>query len=138
MKVGNNLKFLTISYKASSLYYLIADGKYRATSIGRQKWKSLISGSSLQINCNKEVFNVVGAPKLHWARTRIGLIGNEQTHCQTPDSYLGFGGPGAANRIYWKPFCGVSNVTNTCGNSASCTPDNGNKEIKAMGYIFVR
>ena len=68
-------------------------------------------------------------------RARIGLIGNEQNDCGTPDSYLGFGCPGATNRRY----CGVSNVINTCGNSATqCTPDNGVKEVKAMGYIFVR
>ena len=60
MKVVNDHKFVSISYPASSLYDLIADGKYRATSLGRQKWKSLISGSSMQINCNKEGFKVVG------------------------------------------------------------------------------
>ena len=45
MKVGNDLKFVSISYPASSLYDLIADGQYRGTSLGRQKWKSLINGS---------------------------------------------------------------------------------------------
>ena len=136
MKVGNDLKFVSISYPASSLYDLIADGKYRATRLGRQKWKSLISGSSLQRNCNKEGFNVMGTKySAFHTRARIGLIGNEQNDCGTPDSYLGFGCPGATNRRY----CGVSNVINTCGNSATqCTPDNGVKEVKAMGYIFVR
>ena len=125
MKVDNNFKFLSISYPGSSLYNLIADGKYRATSLGRQKWKSLINGSSMQINCNQEGFNVVGNPAYpNLARTRIGLIGNEQNHCQSPDSFLGFG-----------CTTKVSNVS--CGNSASYEPDNGNKEITAMGYIFV-
>ena len=139
MKVGNDLKFLSINYSASSLYDLIADGKYRATSLGRQKWKSLINGSSLQRNCNKEGFNVVGTPAPNWAKARIGFIGNEQNLCHSPDSYLGFGGIASANRRYFSDVnCGVTNVTNTCGNSATCSPDNGVKEIKAMGYILVR
>ena len=139
MKVGNDIEFLSIRYPASSLYDLIADGKYRATSLGRQKWKSLISGSSLQRNCNKEGFNVAGTYKTNWAKARIGLIGNEQNECLSPDSYLGFGGLESANRRYFPDVnCGVTNVINTCGNSATCTPDNGVKEIKAIGYIFVR
>ena len=136
MKVGDNLKFLSINYTASSLLDLIADGKYRATNLGRQRWKSLISGSSLQRNCNKEGFNVVGTSKSGWVRTRVGLIGNEQNDCKTPDSYLGFGG--SAYHYYCEPHWRVRNVTNTCGNSATCTADKGNKEMKAMGYIFVR
>ena len=40
------------------MYSLIADGKYRSTSLGRDKWKSLIgSNASLQDNCNREGFN---------------------------------------------------------------------------------
>ena len=135
MKVGNDLKFVSISYPASSLYDLIADGKYRATSLGRQKWKSLINGSSLQTNCNKEGFNVVANDiNLKFARTRIGLIGNNENNCVSSDSFIGFGGSDAATR----GFCYLKNVTNTCGNSGHCFPDNGDKETKAMGYIFVR
>ena len=138
MKVGNNFKFLSISYPASSLYDLIADGKYRATSLGRQKWKSLIGDSSLQRNCNKEGFNIEQTVNRHpyiLARIRIGIIGNQEDNCFSPDSYLGFGGPSANKRNY----CGILNVINTCGNSATCGgSDNGPKEIKAMGYIFVR
>ena len=40
MKVDNNFKFLSISYPGSSLYNLIADGMYRATNLGRQKWNA--------------------------------------------------------------------------------------------------
>ena len=135
MKVGSDLKFVSINYPASSLYDLIADGKYRATNLGREKWKSLISGSSLQRNCNKERFNVVGNSNIYYPKMRIGVLGNQENDCYTPDSYIGFGGPAAK---YRRGHCRVTNVTTTCGNSATCSPDNGNKEIKAMGYIFVR
>ena len=44
-----------------SLSSLIAYGKYRATSLGRNAWRKLIgSQSSLQANCNKEGFNAAG------------------------------------------------------------------------------
>ena len=136
MKVGSDLKFVSISYRASSLYDLIADGKYRTTNLGRAKWKSLIGGSSLQTNCNKEGFNVkltVSGYSDTMARIKIGIIGNQEDDCFSPDSYLGFGGPPANKHNY----CGIGNVITTCGNSATCGPDNGIKEIKAMGYIFV-
>ena len=61
MKIGNQTNFIVINKKANSLYSLIADGKYRATSLGHDTWKKLIgSQASLQDNCNKEGFNAVG------------------------------------------------------------------------------
>ena len=133
MKVGNGLRFVQIKYPGSSLYSLIADGSYRSTYLGRQKWKSLISSSSLQYNCQREGFNAFGG-HAHNARIRIGIIGNNEHDCDTTDSYIGFGGSSSRVRRY----CGRTNIVNSCGNSASCGPDNGDKEIKAMGYIFVR
>ena len=55
MKIDQQLKFIVIHKQADSLYSLIADGQYRNTSLGRDKWKELIgSQGSLQYNCNKE------------------------------------------------------------------------------------
>ena len=42
MKIGRQIKFIVISQQANSLYSLIADGRYRSTSLGRDTWKSLI------------------------------------------------------------------------------------------------
>ena len=53
MKVGGTTRWITFGYRASSLYSLIADGKYRETSIGKTKWRSLLPTSSMQSNCNK-------------------------------------------------------------------------------------
>ena len=62
MKVGNVTNFLVVNEQADSLHSLIADGQYRATSLGRDTWKTLIgSQASLQSNCNKEGFNAVGS-----------------------------------------------------------------------------
>jgi len=128
MKIGHQLKFITMNKQANSLYSLIADGKYRKTSLGRNTWKSLIgSPASLQTQCNKEGFNIVGAYTSP-ARARIGILGNNEKDCKSCDSRIGFGTGGRMDD------------SNTCGNNAinGYTSDNGAKNIKAMGYILVQ
>ena len=56
MKQGNDTQWITTRYSANSLYSVIADGQYRPLHVGRDTWKSLIRGSSLQYFCNK-VYN---------------------------------------------------------------------------------
>ena len=126
MKINNQLRFIVINRHANSLFSLIADGKYHATSLGRNTWKSLVgSRASLQRNCNKEGFNVVGdSPRQ--SKARIGITANEQNDCGSCDSRIGFGTGGRPDD------------SNTCGNQATYSPDNGNKHIKAMGYILVQ
>ena len=60
------------------------------------------------------------------AKARIGFLCNNQNDCNTCDSRIGFGSGGNHDD------------SNTCGNQATHYPDNGNKHIKAMGYIFVQ
>ena len=125
MKIGRQIKFIVITKYANSLYSLIADGKYRSTSLGRNTWKTLIgSQASLEYNCNKEGFNAEGSDK-RASKARIGFLGNNENDCVTPDSRIGFGTGG-----YHDDF-------NTCGNEAVAA-DNGNKHIKAFGYILVQ
>ncbi|KAL9953948.1 hypothetical protein ACROYT_G041430 [Oculina patagonica] len=126
MKIGHQNKFIVINKQANSLYSLIADGKYRATSLGRNTWKTLIgSQASLQKNCNKEGFNVMASVS-DLSKARIGILGNQENDCHTCDSRLGFGTGGRHDD------------SNTCGNDATHSPDNGDKHIKAMGYILVQ
>ena len=133
MKVNNLSRFIPISYKANSLYDVFADGKFRPTIIPRNTWKSLYKDSSLQKKCGRQGFNVVAEDK-HHARIRFGIIGNDVVGCTLADSFIGFGAIDASQRRY----CGISNIVNSCGNSAYCRPDNGDKEVRAMGYIFIR
>ena len=115
MKIGQQLNFIVIERQADSLYSLIADGQYRNTSLGREKWKLLIgSQASLQYHCDKEGFLV----------SRIGIL--SKSNCSSCDSRIGFG------------TGGTPDDSNTCGNSVVYLPDNGNKLIKAMGYILVQ
>ena len=126
LKIGQQIKFIVINKQANSLYSLIADGKHRSTSLGRDKWKSLIgSNASLQDNCNKEGFNAYSS---QWqkSKARIGIISNNGDDCGSCNSRIGFGTGGHPDK------------TNSCGNEAVDSPDNGHKHIKAMGYILVQ
>ena len=126
MKIGQQINFIVINRQADSLYSLIADGQYRNTSLGRNKWKTLIgSQASLQSNCNKDGFNVVSDRNFH-SKARIGILGNEQNDCGTCDSRIAFGTGGYPDN------------SSTCGNEALHSSDNGDKHIKAMGYILVQ
>ena len=123
MKYEENLKAFSFPYSASSLYSLIADGKYRQTHLGRNTWKWLISGSSLQYNCNKEGFNVYSTR----SRVRLGLIANNKNKCDSPNSFVGLGAQ-------------YDSVENAAGNVAAHyrSSDNGKTNLKVMGYILVR
>ena len=126
MKIGQQINFIVINKQANSLYSLIADGQYHNTSLGRNTWKTLIgSQASMQINCNREGFNAVGTRSDH-SKARIGILGDQQNDCASCDSRIGFGTGGEPDS------------TNTCGNEASLSPDNGDKNIRAMCYILVQ
>ena len=126
MKVDQQFKSVVINYQARSLYSLITDNIYRNTSLGRDTWKELIaSQASLQLNCNKEGFNVLIGSKQQ-SKARIGIVGNNENDCRSCDSRIGFGTGGDYDD------------SNTCGNEATYNADNGNQHIKAMGYILVQ
>jgi len=125
MKVGQKINFVVIDKQADSLHALIADDQYRATSRGRDTWKSLIGSQAyLQTGCNMEGFN---AKCNHSAasKARIGIVSNEIYKCNHCDSRIGFGTGGYPDN------------SNTCGNGANFQSDNGYKKIKAMGFILV-
>jgi len=91
MKIEQQLNFVVINKHADSLHSLIADEEYRATSLGRNTWKTLIgSQGSLQTNCNKEGFNTVSRLR-DYSKARVGILGNENNGCKTCDSRIGFG-----------------------------------------------
>ena len=121
MKIDQQLRFIVIKKQADSLFSLIADGKYRNTSLGRDTWKSLIgSDAPLQRNCNKEGFNANCGGKIS-SKARIGIVGKKKkNNCSNCTSRVGFGTGG------W-PFFSIS-----CGNTAK-----GKLSITAIGYILV-
>ena len=130
MSHNGKRKWTTLNYAASSLYSVIADGKFRATNAGKATWKSLIAVSSLQYNCKREGFNVMFNGN---AVMRIGIVANNEVNCDTCDSWLGFSIAYVKNGGTWtnKMVCG--NKARAC-----CSPDNGSKILVTFGYILVQ
>ncbi|XP_015771942.1 PREDICTED: uncharacterized skeletal organic matrix protein 5-like, partial [Acropora digitifera] len=123
---GQQLNFVVLNMTANSLFSLIADGRYRTTSLGRNTWKSLIGArASLARYCNREGFNARSGYRRS-ARVRIGVLGNQERDCMSCDSRIGFG------------TGGFPDYTNSCGNDAQPSGDNGWKRIETMGYILVQ
>ena len=122
MKIGQQINFIVINKQANSLYSLISDGQYRATSLGRNTWKTLIgSRGSLQHYCDKEGFNTASVD-VTLGKARIGILGNNRNDCIQCDSRIGFGTGGRHDD------------TNTCGNEDA----EFNVHVKATGYILVQ
>ena len=124
MRVGGTTRFVLVSQSAGSLFSLIAGGKYRATSLHRNAWRSLVPNSSLQHHCGRQGFNVV-SDRNGWSKARIGIINNNENNCETPDSRVGFGTGGHPD----------NNLS--CGNIARHGGDIGDRTIPAIGYILV-
>ena len=80
----------------------------------------------MQPYCNKEGFNAVSDWTRGWSKARIGIISNEQNDCTGCESRVGFGTGGRPE------------YANTCGNEAIVSGDNGEKHIKAIGYIMIQ
>jgi hypothetical protein len=135
MKDGGTVRYLSFTHSAPSLYSVISQDTYIGTSLGREAWKGLMANGSLQPHCNLEGFNPLNScawntdPQGGVARVRIGIISNQENDCCSPDSRIGVGGGGS--------YCG-QDWTNSAGNEATCSPDNGDRHTKAFGYVYVR
>ena len=130
MRVGEVTKWVSINQTAVSLHSLLEYDIYKETNIGRETWKSLLDSSSLQLNCNKEGFNVASPTGREGsAITRIGIISNNENHCESCNSRIGFGSAGT----------GGGQHVNSGGNEATRhQADNGEKHIKANCYILIQ
>ena len=122
MKIGQQINFTVVNKQATSLFSLIADGRYRETLLGPETWVTLIGLQAfLQPNCNKEGFNAWCAQY----KSRIGIFGNNEHDCSTCDSHIGFG----TNRRSSAHFAIAGGNFYYAGQSHS---------IKAIGYILVQ
>lgn len=95
-----------IPTEGPTLHQMFAhDTQSRESQIGREAWLGLVEDAVLQPSCGVEGIN--RSPVLGFARVRIGILGNEQSDCMTPDSAIGVG--------LHVPTCGSST---TSGNVA--------------------
>jgi hypothetical protein len=125
---GTNIKWIAINHQASSLFNVIANGTFTATNITKSKWKSLIQGSSLQENCNKEGFNIRGGRHDRDMYVRIGIVANNEDDCNSCNSCIGFG----------ISITGCKDVVRrkACGNIYAC--GRRTTDIASSGYILVQ
>ncbi len=123
--LDGSLRCIVVPFTGTSLRDVFASGR-RPTNVGRNAWRSLVASPSLQPFCNAEGFNVDGSP---YGRVRLGILTNQENDCATVDSRLGFGGQ--------YNMCGPGDA-NSVGNVASCGPDNGDRDARFFGFIFVR
>lgn len=120
MKIEQQNRFIVINQTANSLYSIIADDQYRASTLGRDAWKTLAGAdASLEPYCDKEGFNVDCSMK-----ARIGIMGNDGYICTQCGSYVAFG-----TSLAEAPYC---------GNRATQRSDNGYRRTEAMGYILIQ
>ncbi|XP_028396104.1 uncharacterized skeletal organic matrix protein 5-like isoform X2 [Dendronephthya gigantea] len=145
MSYNGHRHWMVFNYTASSLYSVIADRKFTETTAGAAAWKSLISSSNLQANCNKEGFNVrANGGSL---RSRIGIFANGEKGCETCESWLGFGSGYYYNGISQKMVLSCGNIFPVAiddddddddDDNGDISAKNGNKHFAAFGYIFVQ
>lgn len=125
---------IVLNVSASSLRDLFATETYVATMAGRASWEALMASGSLQSNCNREGFNVQSVPAGMGSEVRIGILGNDQTDCSSPNSRIGVGGAGATGSA-----CNPTNAGSiTVGNEAGCTADHGDRTTSGFAFVFVR
>ena len=119
------------NHQGRPLFDVIRGGNSTKTTVGKNTWKSLMEGSSLQNNCNDEGFNLKCENGRVPTYVRLGLVANNQNSCDTCDSYIGYGA------LY--NGCGFPSGL-TCGNFAVCSnvSHNTDTHLPAFGYILVQ
>ena len=128
MSQNGMTNWILVNYPATSLYSVTADANYHATNVGRAEWMSLISSVGLQQNSNIKGFNLqcsLSGKSRSGRKSRIGLLGNNESSCDSCDSVLGFG------------------IEMTASSSTKCKWSSGNiyiatKERKTFGYNFIQ
>lgn len=123
----NDAVFTNLDLGFSSTLNALFNGPSRDINfISRSAWLAAVpGGGSLQANCNRQGINVF----MPGARTRVGIITNQENDCLSPDSRIGIGGTGDA--------CG-QDPASPVGNECRCVCSNGEVSRRFMGYLLVR
>ncbi|XP_028396056.1 uncharacterized protein LOC114520053 [Dendronephthya gigantea] len=127
MTVNGDRRWMMLDYEASSLHSLIAGNQFQRTSAGKNAWMSMIVGSLLQANCNREGFMIRNAFHIYSFDARLGFLANNEGDCLSSDSWVGFGAK----------YTGCETVNLACGNRVVC----GSSQlvnIPAFGYMLVQ
>jgi len=120
----NLFRCIHIPVSAPSLFDVIQPNILRPTFLGVDWWKSAVEGATLQVNCREEGFNV-GQSTV----ARIGIVGNQEDECTSPDSRIGVGTQGGG--------CG-QDTNIAAGGSSRCGAVGGNKDVEVVAVVFGR
>ena len=133
MKVNGEMKWMSLTYTASSLHHIINLGHLHYTLRSQKlQWLSLISGSQLQDQCYNQGFSIEMKSKSKsnsYLNVRLGFVADNDYQCSSPNSCIGFGISTSCN--------GYPQTDTTCGNVDTCGELN-NLNISAFGYILVQ
>lgn len=125
---ANVPRWLVVSASGSSLLAKFKAG-FSATSASRAGWYSLMSNPQTEPNCNQEGFDSATATG-DGVSVRLGIITNNEFDCNTPDSYIGYGGQ--ASPGWCINAISVGDIVSTsCGGST-------NESDPTFGYIEIR
>jgi hypothetical protein len=80
-------RWVWMDLAADNLRSLFEPGEYVQVYLGRQRWLDAIPDATLQDHCNREGVNA----GVEFNKVRIGIVGNDQLDCLTPESKLGVG-----------------------------------------------
>ncbi len=119
---GGKTRWLSLPLPGASLFAILTAKAAVATELGAPAWQSLLAKPALQPSCHKE-----GALPNHDAggqKVRLGILGNNENDCATPDSWIGLGGPPDA--------CGKAGIV--AGNVA-CYGANAKTAVTASVYV---
>lgn len=100
----------------------------------RAEWLGLLDTPHVQGYCNAAGVNLTSA----YAHTRLGLVGNNENDCSSPESYIGIGNNGIITNA-----CGANTQQAAVGSSASCNAAGapfvgGDGYSLAFAWVFVR
>jgi len=127
MSVGDGpVSWVTLPAEAPSLLDLLASGEHTPTEQGAAFWRSLLPDPSLHSACVREGFNVAWEDA---SRARIGIVTSRNEDCVEPTARIAFGGDGRA--------C-YQDTRSSCGNEARCWPDDGDRTVRARGFVMAR
>lgn len=136
---NSNFKYMILPKKSNSLLDLFKTSTYTPFDIsyGVNAWREVISNGNIRTDCTREGFNSFSSSNAcknasannKCARIRIGIIGDENNKCDSPDSRIGIGGDGTR----------CSQGSQSVGNTHQCSNFSSNRrDITSMGYVWVR
>jgi cysteine-rich repeat protein len=128
------LKYIQFNLQSDppSLASVFQLGAYVATSNPYAEWTALVPVGSLQPNCKRQGFNAHALTNPHLsARVRIGILGNNENNCDTPNSFIGVGASPDGDTC-------DGGYTTTTGNGAVCSADLGKQDVAGFAVVYVR